>query len=155
MLSEGLANDNPDFHALPVEAQEALESDKNANEERLKKEQVQVAGIAEKRYAGEVSAGWFEEQVDDQINRNIEEYAKRQRELARKLKDVGAKNPEAQALIVQGFAAASKFFSELWNAVTQWLGSLVQHLVDLWNKVKDFFEDSWKSIIDWWRIILG
>ncbi|GAA2462339.1 hypothetical protein [Streptomyces lavendulocolor] len=155
VLSDGLADDDPNLNDLPTEGREVIETHKNENQEELKKERVKTQNLAEKRYSGEISASWFEEQMDAQTEHNIENYAKRERELARKLKDIGKKNPEAQSLIAQGYVSVSKFFMELWNKVVAFFEDLVQRLVDLWNKVKDWFEMAWKSVNDWWRVVFG
>lgn len=154
-LSEGLGDDNPDLTKLPTEAQEAFETSKNENEEKVKKNQAKTAELAEKRYSGEGTENWFEAEINAQADRNIEEFARSQRALAAKLKNIGTQNPESKALILQGYNCVSKFFTDLWNGVLKFFNDLIQHLVDLWNKVKAWFEDTWKSVVDWWRVLFA
>jgi hypothetical protein len=68
--------------------------------------------------------------------------------LGEKLKVKGrGKPPEQQRAIVQGLAAVAAKIREVWEAVKQFLASLLETLKDVVN----FFVEKWHEVKDWFQ----
>ncbi|MFE5737855.1 hypothetical protein [Streptomyces celluloflavus] len=153
-LVDGLHTNTPKLSDLPSDAKQAIQRSKDEHQASIKKNEEHTAPLAEKRYRGQMSQDEFDGLIDDQVQKNIDEFAARQKELAKKLKEIGRKFPESRALLARAFQAISNFFKNLWDTVAEFFRDLVHKLEKLWNKVKEFFVNTWDTVKAWWQSVL-
>jgi hypothetical protein len=114
----------------------------NLSTETQENAKKRVKGIQHEK--GGMSQEEFVKSVRGDAKRDIEDYAERRNKIADKLIALGKKHPEQRLVLSTVSRAISAFFTEIWNKIVDFLGTLFRKVAEwlaaAWQKVKEFFE---------------